>query len=152
VTPVDDTGIRLRRANIDDSELLLKWRNDPVTRRFSRNSAYIKREEHRNWISASLKNPNRQIYIAEKGGTPVGTVRADFDGHAYELSWTVAPGARGRNIGKKMVARLVNVLGGPVRAEVKKDNIASVKVARAVGLSVDREGEGFLYFSKNAPR
>jgi RimJ/RimL family protein N-acetyltransferase len=142
----------LRRANIDDSELLLKWRNDRVTRRFSRNSAYIKREEHRNWISASLKNPTRQIYIAEKGGKPVGTVRADFDGHAYELSWTVAPVARGRNIGKQMVARLLDVLGGPVRAEVKKDNIASIKIAQAVGMALDRRDEGYLYFSKNTPR
>lgn len=143
----DDGKIHLRRAGTDDSDLLLRWRNDPLTRHFSRNSEYIRVEEHRKWFSASFENPNRQIYIAEAGGMPVGTVRADFDGQSYELSWTVAPEARGRNIGKQMVAGLMKTLSGPFRAEVKEDNIPSVKLARSVGLSLDREHDGFLYFS-----
>jgi len=140
--------IRLRDACMKDADLLLKWRNDAVTRRFSRNTAKITVDEHKHWLSESLKNPRRQIYIAEVDGTPVGTVRADFDGHFYELSWTVAPEARGRNIGKAMVHELAQRLNSPIRAEVKKENLASVRIARFLGMSLGREYNGFLHFSK----
>jgi RimJ/RimL family protein N-acetyltransferase len=86
--------------------------------------------------------------MAEVDGTPVGTVRADFDGHHFELSWTIAPEARGRNIGKAMVFELAQRLNSPIRAEIKKENLASVRVARFLGMSLDREYNGFLHFSK----
>jgi RimJ/RimL family protein N-acetyltransferase len=135
-------------ARAEDAALLLKWRNDPKTRSFSRNSGKITVDEHSRWFSSSLKNPNRQIYLAEIDGNPVGTVRADFDGCFYELSWTVAPEARGRNIGKQMVSKLLEKLNGSVRAKVKKENLASIRIARYVGMSFDREDDGFLVFSK----
>ena len=148
----DRFTICLRDVCMKDADLLLKWRNDAVTRRFSRKTAEIAFDEHIYWLSESLKNPRRQIYIAEVDGTPVGTVRADFDGHFNELSWTVAPEERGRSIGKTMVRELARRLNSPIRAEVKKENLASVRIARFLGMSMDREYDGFLHFSKKSSR
>jgi RimJ/RimL family protein N-acetyltransferase len=78
----------------------------------------------------------------------VGTVRIDFDGSAYELSWTVAPAARGRNVGKTMVLMAARELNGPVRAQIKTSNVASIRIAEAAGLHFVGEQEGMLQYER----
>src|SRR2546426_7001581 len=100
--------ISLRRASWADLEMLLEWRNARMTRQGSHNIEEVTRDQHERWLEAILKNPNRQLCIAEEDGMPVGTVRADLDPSdgSHELSWTVSPKARGRGLGKEMVALL----------------------------------------------
>ena len=71
--------ISLRRASWADLEMLLEWRNGPMTRQASHNIEEVTRDQHERWLEAILKNPNRQLCIAEEDGMPVGTVRADLD-------------------------------------------------------------------------
>ncbi len=92
--------IKLRPATIQDADLLLEWRNDPETRSASHKTAVVQREEHISWLLKTLDNPSRRLLIAEENEVPVGTVRADFSDGVYELSWTVAPDARGYGVGK----------------------------------------------------
>ncbi len=140
--------MRLRQATKEDSELLLKWRNDSGTRLSSRNEQEIKKEEHDEWLRRTFRNSNRKLYIAEIDNKPVGTVRADYDGQYYELSWTVAPEERGKGIGKKMVSLIIERIKKPTRAEVKINNLASRKIAEYVGMSLDYTRAGLMYFSK----
>jgi O-antigen/teichoic acid export membrane protein len=142
--------IVLRPVCLDDAELLLAWRNDPDTRRGSHRSEAVTSEEHQAWLAASLSNSNRKLYIGEKNGKPVGTVRADQTGGAWTISWTVAPEHRGKGIGRRMVAQLATQLGGAVRAEVKSDNAASRRIAEHAGLVLVREEAGVLYFQRNS--
>jgi RimJ/RimL family protein N-acetyltransferase len=78
-------------------------------------------------------------------------VRADRDpdGTCHELSWTVAPSARGRGLGISMVQLLLAEVSGPVRAEVKPGNPASVRIAEAAGMRFDCEREGVLHFRRS---
>ena len=83
--------ISLRPAIIADADLLLAWRNDAETRARSHSAAVVGRESHVAWLTATIQSPDRKLFVAMLGGSPVGTVRADFDGACHELSWTVAP-------------------------------------------------------------
>jgi RimJ/RimL family protein N-acetyltransferase len=141
-------GLRLRPATVADAALLLAWRNDEATRQASHHTAAVTPQDHARWLDALLRNPARRLFVAEVNGEPVGSVRADRDpdGSCHELSWTVAPSARGRGVGARMVRLLLAEVSGPVRAEVKPGNPASVRIAEAAGLRFDAEREGVLHF------
>jgi len=130
--------LHLRPATMDDAKILFDWRNDPLTRQHSHNSGEVPWKSHLAWLQTSLANPARTLYVAESDGTAVGTVRADLlEGGEYELSWTVAPEARGKGFGKQMVLQFAREMlsGKRLLAEVKRGNIASEKIAQALGLS-----------------
>lgn len=142
------SDISLRRASMDDLEVLREWRNDPLTREASHNKNEVTREEHEQWLKATLSNPNRQLYVAEENGIPVGTVRADFSDGSYELSWTVTPKVRGRGIAKRMVAQLASQIKDTVRAEIKVGNTASARIAENCGMKFEYEKDGVMYYRR----
>jgi RimJ/RimL family protein N-acetyltransferase len=98
------------------------------------------------WLTAALADPVRQIFIAEHAGVPVGTVRADLRDGVSMLSWTVAPECRRQGFGREMVAVVARSVSGPIAAEVRVGNIASVRIAEAAGMRLDHEAEGILRF------
>lgn len=122
-------GLRFRPVTMADADLLLAWRNDPETREQSRNTSIVERDGHIAWLKASLSNPTRKLSIAEIDGRPVGTIRTDTSGGVCELSWTVAPQARGKGIGKAMVKAIADEIDIPVRSEIRANNEASKRIA-----------------------
>jgi UDP-2,4-diacetamido-2,4,6-trideoxy-beta-L-altropyranose hydrolase len=128
-------SIILRPATFADAALLLAWRNDPQSRLASRNTALVQPEEHTAWLSRTLASGDRKLMIAESGGKPAGVVRADRIAQGWELSWTVAPEARGRGVGSQMLVMFVAGLEGRLHATIRKDNGASRRMALAAGLS-----------------
>ena len=110
----------------------------------------VKLEKHIEWLKATLQNENRNLYIAEENEISVGTVRADYDNGIYELSWTVSPKARGKKVGKRMVSLLANRIQKPIRAEVKKGNESSSKIAEFSGMKLVKEdSNGVLHYLRN---
>ena len=145
-------GLYLRPATLDDAKTLFEWRNDPQVRAASHNQDEISFDWHMTWLEKSLENPNRKLYIVEEDGINIGTMRSDWTENAYTLSWTVAPKARGKGIGKRMVSLLVKQIKEPIRAEVKVENLASIKIAREAGLQLDHTKNGVMYFYKEASK
>jgi len=144
--------MRLRPATAADAELLLEWRNDPDTRKSSIETEKIKKVEHISWLSSVLDSRDRQLLIAEEKGVAVGTIRADLSDGVYQLSWTVAPDARGRGLGKQMVAMLARRITAPIGAQVQSDNTSSVLIAEYAGMEFNQELDGLLYFSRPAQK
>ncbi|MGA1825264.1 MAG: GNAT family N-acetyltransferase [bacterium] len=142
--------ITLRSATMQDADLLLEWRNDPETRKASHNTAEVQRDEHISWLTKTLNNANRRLFVAEENGAPIGTVRADLSEGVWELSWTVAPNARGRGVAKRMVALLAHQIPEPIRAEVKAENMASARIAIHAGMKFDRTEDGVLHYRRTA--
>jgi RimJ/RimL family protein N-acetyltransferase len=136
----------LRPAVFADAELLLAWRNDPLTRAASHSTAAVDCETHRVWLLRLLADPSRRLFIAEEQGVPVGTARADWQDDAWLLSWTTAPEARGRGIAKRMLTLLLCQFAEPVRAEVKAGNAASARIAEHAGMTFERKTDGILYY------
>ncbi|MDG2013116.1 MAG: GNAT family N-acetyltransferase, partial [Pirellulaceae bacterium] len=96
-------AIRLRPANQDDIDLLLRYRNDTQTRAASRNQEPVDKHEHSQWLSQTLMRKDRRLIIGEIDGLPVGTARLDIrEDQSIEVSWTVAPEMRGQGIGHQL--------------------------------------------------
>lgn len=147
---IDSSTLRLRLAEIADLELLFLWRNDVATRAASRFQHEVSLAEHRQWMLRTLGDPRRRLYIAVRGGHPVGTVRADFFQDYCELSWTVAPGWRGKGMGGLLVSLLAERIALPVRAEIRPGNTASERIARRCGMSLEGERNGMLQYGRPA--
>jgi RimJ/RimL family protein N-acetyltransferase len=143
-------SITLRLATIKDADMLFDWRNDSETRKASHSTSKVVKEDHIAWLTRTLSNVNRQLLIAEENGDPVGTVRADLSENMWELSWTVAPSARGCGVGKLMVALLAKNIPGPIRAEVKVGNNASTMIAEYAGMVFNREVGSVLHYCRGA--
>ena len=137
----------LRAASLEDARLLWEWRNDALTRENSMNTEEIPWESHREWLEKSLANPSRHIQIGEEGGLAVASIRFDRLERGWELSWTVAPTARGRGVGTRAVQAALRARpGSPVWARVKVDNAASAAIARKAGMQLSHRDQQLLYF------
>jgi RimJ/RimL family protein N-acetyltransferase len=137
--------IRFRPATMDDASLLLGWRNDPVTRASSIRGEAIERDDHLRWLEGSLASATRDLRIAIEDGVPVGTVRIDrHDDGSRELSWTVAPEARARGLGTRMVATITAEIGEPLVARIFAQNVASRRIAEQAGFALAAESEDGL--------
>lgn len=142
--------LALRPILAEDAADLLVWRNDPLTRRNSRNSETVTPQAHAAWLSRVLTDPNRRVWIGVEGDMPVGTTSAarDRDG-AVEIAVTVAPAARGRRLSTALIRLAVQQSraiwpDSRIRAEIKPDNRASRKAFEACGFVETGVRDGLL--------
>jgi len=138
--------IILRLACMNDAEILLAWRNDPDTRRFSRNTDIIPANHHVRWLSATILRPNIKFRIAECDGVPVGTIHSDRTMNGWELSWTVAPEMRRKGVGTCMAKEFAKSLNGVLTAEMRPENYASIRIAESLGMKLCGERNGLLCY------
>lgn len=129
----------IRLASQQDADVLFDWRNDVLSRKMSRNTHEITREEHDAWLTAALLDSHREIYIAEMDGYPAGMVRVDYKegGGVCELSWIVASEYRGMGIGKEMVRTVADSLKAMLFAEIRPENAASLRIAEYACVKVN---------------
>lgn len=137
--PADHAGVRVRAATLDDAELLLSWRNDPDTRRWSRSTAEIDPATHRRWLAGSLGRADRRLLVVSDRDGPIGTVRWDRECTGWEVSITIAPARRGRGLAGTLLRAGEDALrewlgtGTPVTAVVHGANAASVRLFDRAG-------------------
>lgn len=126
-----------------DCELLWEWTNDPATRANSFDSSHIPLLRHKEWCHAKLNDPQCSFWIAtnvEFG--KIGVVR--FDRHDSEsiISVVLAPHARGKGYGKKLISSACDRIFASsevdlVRAFIKPANKASVRAFESAGFLQD---------------
>lgn len=139
-----DTDITLQPGVLDDARDLFAWRNDPEARRYFVHTAPVTWEEHMSWLTKVLHDERARhiLCIAKVGGRSVGVVRGEeqSDG-TIEISYTIAPDARGKGWGKRMTATFVGqyCVGKPILAKILKGHEPSEKVAKHLGLRASGE-------------
>ncbi|WP_158219785.1 GNAT family N-acetyltransferase [Ideonella sp. A 288] len=133
---------RLRLAEPRDEALLLRWRNDPAARQASHQQDLVDAAVHMQWFARALRDPERQIFIAELDGQPVAMARLEREPGGHQLSWFVDEAARGRGVGRRLLAEVLAATPGAIRAEIKSDNAASRRLAASVGLIAAGECHG----------
>lgn len=120
--------MHIRAATMDDALVLLAWRNDPLTRSMSKNSDSVGLCDHIAWLEKRLSRSEPNLYVAERDGVAVGTIRIDGD----QVSYTTAPEARGRGVATAMLEWAFETFG-QLTAEIKSSNPASIAAATNAG-------------------
>lgn len=102
VTAMDISSIDIKRADLDDSENIFKWRNNKKIRDVSINSALIPWEDHQRWFDAVFDDKNCELLIGSIGNKTVGVVRFDIENDVAEVSVYLVPeggfAGQGRNL------------------------------------------------------
>ena len=145
---VEPASLIFRPARREDAAQLRRWRNDPLTRAASIQTAAVSEAEHLQWLEALLTDGQRQLLVAWRREQPVGCVRFDIGERETEVSWTVAPEARGHGIGSRMVQRAVAERSEALMARVRLDNPASARIAESAGLNLDETRDQVRFYRR----
>jgi len=140
----DDAPIvlHLRGANGADSEQLWLWRNDPFSRAMATSSEPIAWPAHARWFDRIISDAGTELLIAERGGTALAMVRFDVIGALEALvSINVAPGARGRGIGRDSLSMacaryLAANDDTTLFADIHVTNAASIHIFTGIGFTM----------------
>ena len=142
---VAPAGLALRPAAAGDAERLLRWRNDPQTRRASFNEEPISQDEHEIWLAHTLAHPDRRLLIAIEDGEPIGQLRLDrLRERAAEVHVTLAPEARGHGLAVALL-RIVATEQAPafgagrLLARIKPGNEPSIRSFGKAGFRLSCE-------------
>ena len=128
--------IRIRLVSESDAKTLLKWRNLPEVRKWSRNSEYIDLTTHQEWLKKRLSDEasNNLIFIIDNDKTSVGMVRFDFPHLLLPcLKFLVDPNYQKLGIAELAinlaVKHLLKIVGSAnIYAAIHFENIASLKL------------------------
>lgn len=153
--PAPETSLATRPASMADADVLFAWRDDPGTRAASRNKDSLDWNAHLGWMSRTLADRDRQLFVIEAATAPIATVRWDrCSGLGWEASITVAPDHRGTGVAAAalLAAERAVLVEDPCRllATIHIDNIASRRVFARAGYLPHRpaDRDGFLTLAK----
>ena len=100
--------ITQRTATLSDGAILLNWRNDKSTRKFSRQSEKISLDEHNEWLTARLKRVGAEpFYLFDSEFGAIGMSRLDAlpeSTNKYEISILVEPNQHGKGLGTRILS------------------------------------------------
>jgi RimJ/RimL family protein N-acetyltransferase len=130
--------LNYRHATMDDADILMRWRNDPLTVQNNRDNREVTLSEHMSWLRKQLVDDDKAVFICEdETGMPIGMVRFvlhEDKEDGFETGVTVAPEARGKSYGGKILKMVCDDRPeATLYTEVKFDNAASMKSFGAAG-------------------
>jgi hypothetical protein len=146
--------ISARKAEPADEHDLWVWRNDPLTRQMSKETAPVPRDVNRQWFADSLVNPDRVIYLLEDERGKLGMVRFDTLAPGdFQISINLNPDWRGRGLCRPVLGgaidRFVEGRGRLLlRADIRDENDASAKCFVANGFVLRRADGGYRYYER----
>ena len=131
--------IKLTKAEITDINDIFEWRNHPDIRKNFFNQEMLSWDEHEKWFTAKLKDPDTTIYMAYYRNEKVGAIRFEANDSVIKTSLMLNPDSLGRGFGSKVIKIGVEEFikdknpKESLIAEIKKDNIVSIKAFQKAG-------------------
>jgi UDP-2,4-diacetamido-2,4,6-trideoxy-beta-L-altropyranose hydrolase len=130
--------LALRRATTGDARLAWSWRNDPVTRRFSLDSAPVPWETHERWWAKAAASPSRVLLVVSCAGSEVGVLRFDLAGEEAVVSIYLDPALNGLGLGSVVLREgtawvRANLPVKVIRAVILPENGPSIRSFKAAG-------------------
>lgn len=144
---ITNADIKLRTIEPDDIYKLFEWRNHPDIQSKSFNTNPILWVEHEKWFKAKINDPDTTIFMAYCGENSIGSIRFENKDDAVKVSVMLNPSFIGKGFGTEIIRLAVKKFvsekksNKPIIAEIKKDNIASIKAFQKAGFK-----ENYLTF------
>lgn len=137
--------MKVRKAQAEDSKRIWKIRNHPVCRKFSGNSEIIPLANHISWFKKKyFSGQNNYCFVLVNEADQVaGYCRLDFDDENdnYIISIAIDPNYHAQGQGYELLSKTLIKFKRPkkILAEIKKENIASIKLFQKNNFKVIRE-------------
>ena len=156
VTDIIETErLRLRGINETDAPQIAAWRGDPAVYRYFKNPRKITEAEHLRWYRERyLPDKDREDRMClTKDGERIGVFGLIREGDSAEVSYLLAPEARGKGYAAEAVNGLLRYAKETwrvcrVTAEIHKENGPSLALARRLGFVPADETGDFIIFEK----
>ncbi len=137
----------LRKFNLDESVFLNKLRNKKYVRENSINSKEIPLKQHHLWFRKFLINKNNKFYLIKYYKRNIGYIKIESKTKKFIVSWAILDQFRGKGITARFLKKLTNNKKNKYIAIIKKNNLASMKVAEKSGFKFNSSNK-YLYFVK----
>lgn len=126
--------LTLRKATLEDANLIYEWANDPESRRNSYNQELIAYDDHISWFSKKVKDPHTYFFIFNnKEGIAVGQIRIEMkEKNTAVISISIDKNSRGKGYAAEMIRTASDVYikehpNVKIEAYVFQNNVASAK-------------------------
>lgn len=147
-------GRYLRKVRQEDLDRIYEWSNDPADRAGSFNSEPIIYENHIKWFAKlqTLKDATLYVFIVNR--EPVGQAKITLKGDgSAEVGYGIAANSRGKGLGNTIIPLVENEVFlyfhvTQMIAEVKSNNIPSLKIFSRNHYKKVKESEGIVLLSK----
>ena len=142
--------VSLRKATMEDMDLLYKWANDTTVRENSFNTEPIPYENHIKWFNKMMNDESVLQFILMEDDTPVGQIRLNIEASEAEIGYSIAADYRGHGYGHQILQLVKSEVKNhypeikTLVAKVKPDNVASNKLFQKEGY----ETQYYCYTSK----
>ncbi|MFU0784417.1 MAG: N-acetyltransferase domain-containing protein [Thermoanaerobacterium thermosaccharolyticum] len=135
----DKMNLYLRKATLEDCDLLFNWANDDIVRKNAFNTDTIKFEDHIVWFNNKIHSNNCFIFILCLDKDPIGQIRIDIEEKCGIISYSIDKNYRFNGYGSTLLSMLedaiIDIHINIVRliGKVKYDNVASQKAFKKNG-------------------
>jgi len=144
-------NLYLKRATVEQCDILYTWANEEEVRKNSFNQEKIPYEQHVKWFNNKIDSKNSIIFLCYEGEIPVGVVRIEVEAAQGTISYSVDKAFRGKGVASSMLKLLeeeiknnkinIHILIG----YVKFDNIPSQNIFKKLGYTEKMEEESYKY-------
>lgn len=141
--------IKVRLAQLNDAQRIWEIRNEPAALAVAASQDVIPLAQHVNWFNDKyFTNKGSVCFVAEADKNLVGYSRFDLDKNKYTNSIAVASSMHGKGIGTLLLKQSIEQLKSvsPIHAEVRKYNLASIKMFERVGFRKIFEDNQNIYY------
>lgn len=143
--------INIRLAQPGDAQKIWEIRNEPASLAVAANPETIPLAQHIAWFNGKyFAGESSVCFVAEVDQNVIGYCRFDSnpDKNQYLNSIAIASAMHGKGIGTLLLQQSIEQLKSsvPIHAEVRKFNIASIKMFERVGFKKISEDDKNIYY------
>ena len=143
--------IIVRSAQLNDAKRIWEIRNEPESRAVAANQEIIPLDQHIRWFENKyIRQKNNFCFVGEFEGNVIGYSRFDLEDDHYLSSIAVSSSMHGKGVGtillRQSVEQLKSLSPKPILAEIRKHNIASIKMFERVSFKKISENEKNVYY------
>ena len=144
----------LREIQMEDAEIIVKWRSNPEVYRYFKNPHQITLNEHLNWFLHTYPHNRNRIdwmCIEKKSGNKIGIFGLLKEEENTEVNYILAPEAQHQGYAKESIYALIVFARKEwsaryITAEIHEENIPSIQLVEKLGFYLQKKTGHFVVY------